>query len=143
MLQTVDPATKAAELARLRGPRTTFADGLYSLTFSTAKPSTEMPSQRSAVAMLRAGRIIGSDAEGGKFEGTYRFDTARQTNHFHVWLRVPPTGRLITGGDMGEDGAVVEVTAEVDKADPLTSTVVQVAGRPLGVTFAYLGPIAG
>lgn len=102
-----------------------------------------MPSQRSAVAMLRAGRIIGSDAEGGKFEGTYRFDTARQTNHFHVRLRVPPTGRLITGGDMGQAGAVVEVIAEVARADPVASTVVQVAGRPLGVTFAYLGPLAG
>lgn len=141
MLQAAGPEVRASELGRLSAPRAAFEDGLYSLSYGLAQP----PAARSenALAMLRSGRIIGSDAGGGKFEGTYRFDSVRQTNHFHVWLRVPPLGMLMTGTGIGEAGAVVEVVADLERADPVASTVVHVEGRPLGLTLAYLGPLSG
>jgi hypothetical protein len=84
---------------------------------------------------------VGSDLWGGKFEGTYRFDTARRTNHFHIRLRVPPDGELVTGLSAGHEGATVEIEAELEPAGPITTAVVDIAGRPVGLTLAYLGPL--
>jgi hypothetical protein len=138
MLQLADPVTRANELARLSAPCAVFEEGLYSVTYKGAHVDSSRDSG-SAVAMLRAGRIVGSDGGGGKFEGTYQFDRVRHTNHFHVWLRVPSSGKLVTG--RGEAGSVVEIVAEFDRADPVSSAVVDVGGQPLGLTLAYLGPL--
>ncbi len=143
MLQHAEPAVRSAELARLSSPRPVFEDGLYSLTYGSRSGGPDKRDTRNGVALLRRGRIVGSDAGGAKFEGTYQFDSTRQTNHFHVWLRVPPAGKLVTGLDAGETGAMVEVVADLDRADPVSSTVVHVGGRPLGLTLAYLGPLPG
>lgn len=143
LLQHADLAGRAAELARLSTPLPIIKDGLYSLTYGASSGRYEKTDTKSGVALLRNGRIVGSDAGGAKFEGTYQFDSARQTNHFHVWLRVPPAGELVTGHDASETGAMVEVIADLDRADPMASTVVHVGGRPLGLTLAYLGPLPG
>jgi hypothetical protein len=140
MLQHAEPPVRSAELARLSSPRPAFKDGLYSLMYGTSSGSDKID-KNGGVALLRSGRIVGSDAGGAKFEGTYQFDSTRQTNHFHVWLRIPPAGELATGLDAGETGAMVEVVADLDHADPVASTVVHVGGQPLGLTLAYLGPL--
>jgi transcriptional regulator with XRE-family HTH domain len=143
VLQHAEPAVRSAELARLSSPHPVFQDGLYSLTYATSSGGYDKTDTKSGVALLRSGRIVGSDPGGAKFEGTYQFDSTRQTNHFHVWLRVPPAGELVTGPETGETGAMVEVIANLDRADPVASTVVHVGGRPLGLTLAYLGPVPG
>jgi hypothetical protein len=143
LLQRAEPGARSAELARLSSPRPVFEDGFYSLTYGTSTGDHGKTDRTGGVALLRSGRIVGSDAGGAKFEGTYQFDSTRQTNHFHVWLRVPPVGELVTGLDSGETGAMVEVVAELDCADPVASTVVHIGGRPLGLTLAYLGPLPG
>jgi hypothetical protein len=38
---------------------------------------------------------------------------------------------------------MVEVVADLDRADPVASTVVHIGGRPVGLTLAYLGPLPG
>jgi transcriptional regulator with XRE-family HTH domain len=135
-------SVRAAEFSRLLTHRPGFDDGLYSLTYAGANagqfPSSGIP----AVALLRSGRIVGTDAGGGKFEGTYHFDSVRQTNHFHVWLRVPPAGELVTGADVGQSGGVIEVIAELERAEPVASTVAYAGGLPLELTLAYLGPLS-
>jgi transcriptional regulator with XRE-family HTH domain len=143
LLQHAEPAVRSAELARLSCALPVFEDGLYSLTYDTSSGGYERADRTSGVALLRRGRIVGSDAGGAKFEGTYQFDSTRRTNHFHVWLRVPPAGELVTGFDAGDTGATVEVVADLDRADPVASTVVHIGGRPLGLTLAYLGPLPG
>jgi transcriptional regulator with XRE-family HTH domain len=143
LLQRAELSARSAELARLSLPRSVFEDGLYSLTYGTSGGDHGKTDRTDGVALLRSGRIVGSDAGGGKFEGTYQFDSTRQTNHFHVWLRVPPAGELVTGLDADETGAMVEVVADLDRADPVASTVVHIGGRPVGLTLAYLGPLPG
>jgi transcriptional regulator with XRE-family HTH domain len=143
LLQRAEVSARSAELARLSSPRSVFEDGLYSLTYGTSGGDHGKTDRTDGVALLRSGRIVGSDAGGGKFEGTYQFDSTRQTNHFHVWLRVPPAGELVTGLDADETGAMVEVVADLDRADPVASTVVHIGGRPVGLTLAYLGPLPG
>ena len=137
LLLDADPSVREVELGRLTNRKRGFHDGLYRLSYGQPE---DPASDNEAIAMLRSGRILGTDAGGGKFEGTYRFDRVRQTNHVHVWLHVPPAGRLATGAS--PCGGVVEVVAELDRAEPIVSTTAQVGGLPLKLTLAYLGPLA-
>ena len=141
MLQSSEPSRLATEIARLSKNQPGVDDGLYSLSYGAADAVDVEAFTGNAVALLKAGRVVGSDNQGGTFEGTYRFDTVRQTNHFRVWLRVPPTGELVTGLAAGEAGAIVEVIAGLDRPGPVASTVAEVAGQPVGLTLAYLGPL--
>ncbi len=139
MLQSSDAARRASEYGRLLTPSPHLDEGLYSLRYEPANSDGTLA--ESAVALLKAGRIVGTDAGGGKFEGRYQFDSARQTYHVRVWLRVPPAGELITGFAPGLSGGLVEVVAEFDRPDAFTTVVAHVEGRPLGLTLAYLGPL--
>ncbi len=141
LLQSVSPSLRTAEFARLSAPDL-LDDGLYSLSYGR---SADGRGNRAgdALAVLRSGRIVGSDRWGGKFEGTYRFDTARKTNHVHVRLHVPPEGELVTGLCAGATGASVEVTAELARNGPLAATAVDIAGQRVDLTLAYLGPLPG
>lgn len=143
MLQFADESRRTLEFARLAAQSPCVNDGLYSLRYRPHGESLQASTDGNGIALLKAGRIFGSDTGGGKFEGSYRFDSARQTFHFRVWLRVPPEGQLVTGVETGKDGALVEVVAELDRPDPFSSTVAHVEGRPLTVTMAYLGPLPG
>jgi transcriptional regulator with XRE-family HTH domain len=149
LLQTAPPDTRALEIARLAGPHAALDEGLYSLSYGLPETNRADPGRPAppscvageALAVFRSGRVVGSDLWGGKFEGTYRFDTARRTNHFHIRLRVPPDGELVTGLSAGSEGATVEIEAEFEPAGPITTAVVDIAGRPVGLTLAYLGPL--
>ena len=141
MLQTCEPSRRAAEIARLSTDQPGIDDGLYSLSYGASVADGVVAVTGDAVALLKAGRIVGSDNGGGTFEGTYQFDTVRRTNHFRVWLRVPPAGELVTGFAAGEAGVMVEVIADLVRPGPVASTVAEVAGRSFGVTLAYLGPL--
>lgn len=141
LLQSVSPSLRAAEFARLARAPDLLDDGLYSLSYGQSVACGGDGGD--ALAVLRSGRIVGSDRWGGKFEGTCRFDTARKTNHVHVRLHVPPEGELVTGFCAGATGASVEVTAELARNGPLAATAVDVAGQRVDLTLAYLGPLPG
>jgi hypothetical protein len=139
MLQAAPPGARAVEIARLADDHAALDEGLYSLVYGL--PATDQKAAGEALAVFRSGRVMGSDLWGGKFEGTYRFDMARRTNHFHIRLRVPPEGELVTGLSAGREGTTVEITAEFEPAGPINSAVVEIAGRPVDLTLAYLGPL--
>ncbi len=141
MLQFADESRRTLEFARLAAKDPTVHDGLYSLRYGPPGEPLKPGQAGDGLALLKAGRIVGSDGGGGKFEGSYQFDRARGTFHFRVWLRVPPEGQLITGFDTVHAGALVEVVAELDWPDPFASTVAHVAGQPLSLALTYLGPL--
>ena len=143
MLQFADEPRRALEFARLASKDPAIHGGLYSLRYGPPGGPLNPGEDGDGIALLRAGRIVGSDAGGGKFEGSYQFDSARQTFHFRVWLRVPPEGQLMTGLDAANAGSLVEVVADLDRPDPFAFTVVHVEGRPLSLTLVYLGPLPG
>lgn len=136
MLQVAHPSVREAEFARLRGALRRVDDGLYRLVYGSEGGGE-------AIALVRAGRIVGSDRSGARFEGTYQFDSARRTNHFHVWLRVPPAGTTLTGLAAGEGGALVEVVAEVNEPGPVASVTARIGEESLELRLAYLGPLPG
>jgi transcriptional regulator with XRE-family HTH domain len=143
MLQFADESRRTLEFARLAAQSPCVHDGLYSLRYRPQGHPLASGVEGDGIALLKAGRIVGSDTGGGKFEGSYRFDSTRQTFHFRVWLRVPPQGQLMTGLETKHAGSLLEVVAEFDRPDPFSSTVAHVEGRPLAVTMAYLGPLSG
>lgn len=141
MVQFADESRRTLEFARLSARTPPVQDGLYSLRYGPPGSPPTSSDDGGGIALLKAGRIVGSDDGGGKFKGSYQFDSARQTFHFRVWLRVPPEGQLTIALDNAKAGSLVEVVAELDRPDPFASTVAHIEGRPLILTFAYLGPM--
>ena len=139
LLQTAGPETFATELARLDRCQSMFEDGLYCLSY--ASQAGEETASGDALAVLQAGRIVGTDRWGGRFQGCYRFDTATETNHFQMRLAVPPHAELVTGLAGGSEGATVDVETVMDRAAPVSSAVIEIAGQPVHVTLTYLGPV--
>jgi hypothetical protein len=114
-------------------------DGIYGLAY--AVDGECMPTEGSALATLRKGRILGSDPWGGVFAGSCQFDAARRLNTVKLRLDVPPDGRLITGFSAGPAGASLDIVGAFEGAAPKLSTVVEVAGAAVRVELTYLGPL--
>jgi hypothetical protein len=63
-------------------------DGIYGLAYAAGRE--RMPTEGSALATLRDGRILGSDPWGGVFSGSWRFDAVKRLNTVELRLEVPP-----------------------------------------------------
>lgn len=96
-------------------------DGIYGLAYAAGRE--RMPSEGSALATLRGGRILGSDPWGGVFTGYCRFDAARRLNTIELRLEVPPNGELITGFSAGPAGARIDIVAAFEGAAPRLSSM--------------------
>jgi len=114
-------------------------DGLYGLKYTTVCEGGS--DAGSALAVLRNGRILGSDPWGGVFVGSCEFDPDAGLDKVRLQFDVPPEGKLITGFSAGPAGAVLDIVAAVEGASPLAATVVEVAGMPVNVELTYLGPL--
>jgi hypothetical protein len=115
-------------------------NGIYGLTFTAAHASAAEGGQ--ALAVLRDGKVLGSDPWGGVFAGSCEFDPARRVNKVRVQFGVPPEGTLVTGFSAGPDGAVLEIAGTVRQGRRRrTTTVVEVAGALVNVRLTYLGPL--
>jgi hypothetical protein len=117
-------------------------DGIYGLSFeSRAAGADETPAWGEGLAMLRDGRILGSDPHGGVFTGSYRYDAERGEAVVAVRLAVPPNGVLLTGYEAGPDGTFVDVTGRFSPAKPVSAAVIDVAGVPMTVELRFVGPL--
>ncbi len=115
------------------------ANGLYDLRYSSVHDG--MSDAGSGLAMLRDGKILGSDPWGGVFMGSCEFDPAARVNTVRLRFEVPPEGKLITGLDAGPTGAVIDIVGAIPAVAPSATTVVEVAGAPVTVELTYLGPL--
>lgn len=115
-----------------------FDEGLYALRYGTGDGE---PVPEDALAVLRNGKILGSDRWGGLFSGSYEFDPTDETNHMHVRLQVPPDGVLINGFEAGPDGATIDIVGEFARAAPIAKASVDIAGRPVEIQLTYLGAL--
>jgi hypothetical protein len=139
-------------------------DGVYGLSFesrehsgcgsisnSSSEPDVgcsrcEGVSLAEGLAVLRSGRILGSDPYGGVFRGCYRYDAARDEVFVEVRLSIPPNGVLLTGLEAGPDGAFVDVsgrfcTTTLRSSRPVSSAVVDVAGAQVRVELRFVGAL--
>lgn len=121
-------------------------DGVYGLRFESRLPgrSDGQDAERGdGLAILRSGRILGSDRHGGVFRGRYRYDAAAGEAVVEVRLAVPPHGVLLTGLAAGPEGAVLDVSGRFRPARPVSSAVVDIAGAPVSVELRFVGPLGG
>ncbi len=140
VLQLLTPVALKSELGRLQGRARMFDEGIYSLDYRV-EASDLAEGLGTALAVLRNGKILGSDRWGGVFTGRYEFDAPSGVNMVHVRMQVPPDGELVTGFAAGPAGALIDVTGAFDRAAPVAQTTVEVAGQPVEVRLRYLGPL--
>ena len=141
VLQRLPAHLQAEELKLVQGRSKTMDEGLYNVDYRTARVTDGAAGNGSALAVLRNGKILGSDRWGAVFMGSYEFDPVSETNAVHLRLHVPPEGELVTGFAAGPEGAILEVTGQFDRAAPVARTVAEVAGQPVEVTMTYLGAL--
>ena len=116
-------------------------EGVYGLSFTALAPS-DGADRVEGLAMLRGGRVLGSDPHGGVFTGHYHYDAVRGEVVIAVRLVVPPNGVLLTGLEAGPDGLLVDISGRFAPAKPVSSAVVDVAGAPIAVELRYVGPLS-
>jgi len=139
VLEVLPPELLAKEFNRLEGRRRMFDEGIYSLTYRAG--DCDQSYDETALAVLRKGKILGSDRRGGLFTGSYEYDAVTQLNRMHVRLQVPPDGTLFNGADAGPGGAVVDISGAFDRATPTAHATVDIAGARVELRLTYLGPL--
>ena len=139
VLANLAPDQRADEIARIKGRPKMLDDGVYTLTYIGRQ--RDEPCIASGLAVLRAGKILGSDRLGGVFTGSYAYDSTRETNIVHVRLKVPDGGILVTGFAAGSEGATLDITGAFERAQPISTTTLKVEGKPLDVRLTYLGAL--
>jgi hypothetical protein len=118
-------------------------EGIYGLSYKgEAQGEREgEPEGGDGLAVLRNGKILGSDRWGGVFAGSYACEREPETNRVHVRFEIPPDGVLVTGFCAGPEGATLDIVGVFERAAPVSAAVVDVAGRPVAVALTYLGPL--
>jgi hypothetical protein len=120
-------------------------DGIYGLNFNSGGFGSHgrAEDRGDGLAVLRGGRIVGSDPNGGVFKGRYRYDAERCEAVIDVRLAIPPNGVLLTGLRAGPEGAFLDVSGRFPPPAPVSSATVDVGGAPLTVELRYVGRLAG
>lgn len=114
-------------------------DGVYGLLCRSVEDASAESAR--GLAVLRDGRILGSDRWGGVFAGTYAYDHGEGRARIALEVDVPPGGELVTGYAPGASGARLGIAAELVPSDSILRTTVEVAGGALEIELAYLGPV--
>jgi len=140
LLRHSGPDGVAGELSRLEGRSYMLDEGLYGLSYRAEEEETG-PEGGDALAVLRNGKILGSDRWGGVFAGSYVYDAACKLNRVHVRLDMPPDGVLVTGYRSGPAGETLEIVATFERAAPVSQAVVKVEGKAVAVELTYIGPL--
>lgn len=139
LLALLPSEVRAREFQRLEGRNNMLDDGVYSLDYRGE--SNGESAVGDALAVLRNGRILGSDRLGGTFTGSYDFDAETDANTLHVRLAVPPGGTLVNGFSAGPNGASIEIVGKFDRAAPVSKTSIEIGGKPVEVQLTYIGPL--
>lgn len=116
-------------------------DGLYELRYGHGQ-SPDSPFD-SLLAVLRAGRVLGSDCWGGVLLGHYACH-GTTSGQLALTLHVPAGGMLVTDDAPREGGAVIAIELDlvhVEDMAQIGTGVVEIAGQPVRIELAYVGPV--
>jgi hypothetical protein len=101
--------------------------GIYGLWFAASQNGE--PENGSGLAVLREGKVLGSDPLGAVFTGTYEFDAARQLNKVRLRLDVPADGVLVTGFSAGPSGATLDIVGAFAGTSAETPAFIRLPAR--------------
>ncbi|MEQ1717390.1 MAG: helix-turn-helix domain-containing protein [Hyphomicrobium sp.] len=139
LLEAASQQMRATELERLSDRSKQLDEWVYRISYhGTAAGDVETDQ---ALAVLRNGKILGSDRYGGVFMGSYKFDRAKSLNVVQLRMDVPPEGTLVNGYAAGPKGAHLDISCTIGRAQPVSKATVMVGGQPVGIELTYLGPL--
>lgn len=115
-----------------------FRNGIYKISYGL--PSDEAGLEENAIAVLRAGRLIGSDRHGAVFTGEPMCCTG-PLETIRIQLTLPPGAELVTGYKAGPLGSILNLRGQFDPALNVQTAMIEVAGQKIEVNVAYLGPV--
>ncbi len=120
-------------------PLTGWEDGLYSLTFVLEGGRGDEFGD--ALAVLRDGRLLGSDKHGGVFEGQLSTTRCGSASCLALTMRVPPGGVLVTGQHFGGKEAMLDVVGVLSHIGGEMNGVCDLFGERLAIQFRYVGDL--
>ena len=88
VLRSAGAEVLASELRRLEGRDKMFNEGIYGVSYKGENMG--LLDGDSGLAVLRNGKILGSDRWGGVFMGRYEYDPVREHNRVHVRMQIRP-----------------------------------------------------
>jgi hypothetical protein len=135
VLARLDPAERHAEVGLLRRGGGRLDDGVYRLDYKG------LYNNGICLLLLAQGTIAGIDTGGGTYRGTCEPVDGADRHRLSVRLLVPPGQTLVTGARAGPEGAIVDITATLDRPNPVSTAIVAVAGGQVEVALAYLSPL--
>ncbi len=115
-----------------------FRNGIYKVCYRN--PMDGDGHSEEGLAILRDGKIIGSDRHGGVFVGEPGRYSANDED-VSVELTVPPGGELVTGLVAGPAGATFKIRSRFNSAKLQQFVVADVGGAPVEIQLSYLGPL--
>ncbi len=115
-----------------------FRNGIYKICYGL--PSDTGGLEEHALAVLRDGKLIGSDRHGSVFVGEPVCSTG-PLESFRIQLTIPPGGELITGYRAGPQGSILSLRGQFDPTLNIQTSRVDVAGGQVELRVAYLGPL--
>jgi hypothetical protein len=116
-------------------------EGLYRVRYPEAAHAGAPGTGTGALAILRNGRIFGSDRNGGVFNGNYNADTVSGCNALQLTFEVPPQGALITGLLAGSAGTTLLIEGHIAEDESEHVAFLDVGGKIIQVRLTYLGPL--
>ena len=139
LFEAARPSTRRRELDRLPSRSKKLDEGIYRIAYH-GKANGEAETDH-ALAVLRNGKILGSDRHGGLFTGSYEFEAARDLNIVHLRIEVPPFGTLVNGFAADENGAVFNISCKFERPAPIANTTMHIVGRPIDIALSYVSPL--
>lgn len=115
-----------------------FNEGLYDIDFSGGAAAPGIAG--SGMAVLRGGRILGTDRRGTIFTGRYHYDSAMAVTRIDVSVHLGAYGWSDKAAPAAAEADVdaIQIVAALP-ASPVAETTVEVAGRPVTVRLTYVG----
>ena len=98
-------------------------------------------SRDKALAIVRDGNILASDRNGGVYTGLSTRHGSDDLQTVALTCNMPPDTELVTGFCAGDFGAIIPIRGAFDPGTDVQRVTVSVAGQPLDVELAFLGPL--
>jgi hypothetical protein len=135
LLQTLSPAQRQVELAKLKERRTAMRDGMYGIEFSSSGK------WGLGVVILDNGRAYGADAAGAKYDGDYVYDEAKRLAELRLKVTFPPNVQAVFGPSHPYEWSIDLTTNLNPHADRGQVTLNTPLGPKISANYKFLRPL--
>src|ERR1700730_1145966 len=135
LLQSVTPAQRQIELARLKERKTTMRDGMYGVEYQSGAGAG------AGVLILDSGRVYGADPYGGKYDGDYTYDEGTGLAELRLKLTFAANKPAVFGVRHPYEWSIDVTTRLNPRADTGQLTIQTPIGPQIHAQYRYLRSI--